>query len=63
MDKYVDDNTPETRLIIKKIFGNYIMPEKMTCWSCGKDIIEYFHKNYENIRGKCPICNVKFPLD
>ena len=37
--------------------------EKITCWTCNTEIIEYYHNEYGGKRGKCPKCGVDFPLE
>ena len=37
--------------------------EKINCWSCGAEIIQYYHDGYRGQRGKCPVCKVDFPLE
>jgi len=37
--------------------------QKIECWNCGAEIIEYYDENYKGRRGRCPVCGVNFPLD
>ena len=37
--------------------------KKMQCDNCKIDIIEYFNEKYNGNRGKCPICEIDFPLE
>ena len=42
---------------------NMSTTKKIVCWSCGADITEYYNKNYNGERAKCPICKIDFPLE
>jgi phage FluMu protein Com len=33
------------------------------CEFCDEIIVEYYHERYKGMRGKCPKCQVDFPLD
>jgi len=37
--------------------------EKIVCWNCSAEIVQYFNENYKGKRGRCPICGVDFPLE
>ena len=37
--------------------------EKITCWNCKTEIIQYHNESYSGKRGKCPNCNADFPLE
>ncbi len=37
--------------------------EKIPCWECGTDIVQYFEKKYSGMRGKCLVCEIDFPLE
>lgn len=37
--------------------------EKIICWSCNSEIVQYDHDGYKGKRGRCPICGVDFPLE
>ena len=37
--------------------------EKIPCWECGNDIVQYFEKKYSGLRGKCLVCKIDFPLE
>jgi len=47
-----------TRLLVRNMDV-----KKTVCWSCGADITEYYNKNYNGERAKCPICKIDFPLE
>ena len=36
---------------------------KVSCWACRTEIIEYFEIKYKGRRGKCPVCEIDFPLE
>jgi phage FluMu protein Com len=33
------------------------------CEFCNENISEYYHEGYKGMRGKCPKCQVDFPLE
>ena len=37
--------------------------DKITCWVCGTVVIEYFEVRYKGKRGRCPTCEINFPLE
>lgn len=37
--------------------------DKMECMNCHNDLTEYYHHGYKGMRGRCPICEVDFPLE
>ncbi len=37
--------------------------EKILCFNCNVEIIEYYNEQYKGYRGTCPICKTDFPLD
>ena len=44
--------------------GNIMMmAEDIICEICYSKIEVYFHEKYDGNRGKCPICNIDFPLE
>jgi len=34
--------------------------ERIPCWACGNDIVQYFEKKYS---GLCLVCKIDFPLE
>jgi len=37
--------------------------EKIICWNCTAEIVQYYDKSYKGRRARCPICGVDFPLE
>lgn len=37
--------------------------QKIECWNCGSEIIQYYDETYKGNRGRCSVCGVNFPLD
>ncbi|GFN42085.1 MAG: conserved hypothetical protein [Marine Group I thaumarchaeote] len=37
--------------------------EKIICHQCHTEIIRYYNDSYKGDRGRCPICEVDFPLE
>ena len=37
--------------------------EEVRCEHCDGEIIEYFNEKYNGNRGKCPMCEIDFPLE
>jgi len=44
-------------------FGSLILEEKIICWNCNAEIIQYDHDGYKGTIGRYPICGVDFPLE
>ncbi|MEM3065076.1 MAG: hypothetical protein QW177_06870 [Candidatus Nitrosotenuis sp.] len=36
---------------------------KIFCSNCNVEVVQYYDDAYKGRRGKCPICNVSFPLE
>ncbi len=49
--------------IKKQKFQVSVLAEKIICWNCNSEIIQYDHDGYKGKRGRCPICGVDFPLE
>ncbi len=37
--------------------------EKIICWNCSAEIVQYYNEGYKGKRARCPICGVDFPLE
>jgi len=37
--------------------------EKMICWHCNIELVEYYNEHYQGKRAKCTMCKIDFPLD
>jgi hypothetical protein len=37
--------------------------QKILCYNCDVEIVEYYNEHYKGYRGKCTICKIDFPLD
>jgi len=37
--------------------------EKIICWNCSAKIVQYYNEDYKGKRGRCPVCDVDFPLE
>ena len=37
--------------------------DELFCVDCNVDMIEYYSKKYKGKRGKCPNCEMDFPLE
>ena len=37
--------------------------EKIICWNCTAEIIQYYSEKYKGKRARCPICGVDLPLE
>jgi len=37
--------------------------EKIMCWNCTAEIVQYYDEGYKGKRARCPICGVDFPLE
>ncbi len=48
--------TKSTKLSIVEV-------EKIMCWNCTAEIVQYYNEGYKGKRARCPICGVDFPLE
>lgn len=39
------------------------MSERTACMNCRGDLTEYYNREYRGMRGRCPACQVDFPLE
>ena len=56
-------NSPIHDFIWKYCAFLILSVEKIICWNCNAEIIQYYNQNYKGKRGRCPICGVDFPLE
>lgn len=44
-------------------FDDEILHQKILCFVCKIEIIEYYEEKYKGNRGRCPTCKIDFPLE